>query len=86
MNKSFKDKAGFRSPAEPFITTKEEPAAAQMGNIPAGYKLVPVEKKTQRVQLVLRPSLVQKAKEHAKASGMSFNELCSKVLEEYLNK
>jgi len=51
---------------------------------PAGYKLVPIEKKTQRVQLVLRPSLVQRAKDYAKDYGVSFNELCNMALEEYL--
>ncbi len=53
---------------------------------PAGYKLVPIEKKTQRVQLVLRPSLVQRAKDYAKDYGMSFNELCNMALENYLRQ
>ena len=88
MGKDFKGKANITTtPAEQFISTKE---TAQGGTaapvIPEGYKLVPVEKKTQRVQLVLRPSLLEKAKERAKAEGISFNELCHIAIEDYLKK
>lgn len=59
---------------------------AEPPQIPEGYKLVPIEKKSQRVQLVLRPSLVQRAKEYAKYEGLSFNELCNMAIEDYLNR
>lgn len=59
---------------------------AEPPQIPEGYKLVPIEKKTQRVQLVLRPSLVQRAKDYAKYEGLSFNELCNMAIEDYLNR
>ena len=93
-DKTFKDKINMGSPAEQFISTEAtaapEPGEGtqppQVGTIPEGYKLVPIEKKTQRVQLVFRPSIAQRAKEAAKAQGISFNELCSIAIEEYLNK
>lgn len=92
MTKSFKDKVRT-NPAEQFIskdtiekeTTANQPP--QEGDIvPTGYKLVPIEKKTQRVQLVLRPSLVQKGKDAAQAMGISFNELCHIAIERYLKE
>lgn len=64
----------------------DEALKAEPPQIPAGYKLVPIEKKTQRVQLVMRPSLVQRAKDYAKYEGLSFNELCNMAIEDYLNR
>lgn len=89
MKKSFKD-----NPALHFITTKEtdleaEPAADQpqqrpqeAARPPAGYKVDPryIEKKTTRLQLVLQPSLMERVRAAAKASGLSVNEYCHQAL------
>lgn len=59
---------------------KTTPAA----DVPEGYKLNPMylEKRTKRVQLILQPSLYDKAKAIADAEGISFNEYCSRILEQ----
>ena len=64
--------------AEPTTTT--EP--------PEGYKVNPlfVEKKTKRAQIVLKPSLYDKAKEASQAAGLSFNDYVCKAIEAYLNR
>lgn len=51
---------------------------------PKGYKLNPVylEVKSQRLQLVMRPSLVKKVKKAAKKQKLSVNEYVHRVLEE----
>lgn len=56
-------------------------------NIPDGYKLAPnlIETKTKRVQLVMQPSLYEKAKAAASKQGLSFNSYIHTVLEEALN-
>ena len=64
----------------------DEALKAEPPQIPAGYKLVPIEKKTQRVQLVLRPSLVKRAKDYAKYYGESMNEIVTMALEDFLKK
>lgn len=58
-------------------------------SIPEGYKVNPayVEKRTRRVQLVLQPSLYERAEAQYKALGYrSFNDYITSILEADLNK
>ena len=48
---------------------------------PAGYRLVPMETKTKRVQLVLKPSTFERTKAKAAAAGLSLNEYVSRLLD-----
>ena len=87
--KSFKD-----NPALQFISTAEteteerEQAPVQRASVsksPEGYKPNPlyIETKSKRVQLVLQPSLYEKAKAKAKSGGYaSFNDFVHQLLEE----
>lgn len=83
--KTFKDNI---NPAMSFIsqesidkTEGETPAKA-----PEGYKLNPlyIETKSERLQLLIQPSLKAKLKERAKAEGTSVNDLVSCILQEAL--
>lgn len=78
MSKSFID-----NPALQFITKKTE----QPKEVPDGYKLNPelVEKKSKRVQLVLKPSLYEKLKTAADKAGISVNEYAHKAFEAVLD-
>lgn len=70
------------------ITIPAEPRAEQ-AVAPAGYKVNPayVEKRTRRVQLVLQPSLYERAEAQYKALGYrSFNDYITSILEADLNK
>lgn len=90
MAKSFK-KNLEENPALRFISTGEEaPAPADSSQTlaklrqeaPEGYKANPlyIEKKTKRVQLVLQPSVFEKASRAAQREGLSFNEFCNRLL------
>lgn len=88
-------KKDFTSPAAQFFGDREEPAApAELDSEkvipepPEGYKLDPrfIEKKTQRVQLVMQPSLYKRAQKAAKKKKISFNELIHQLLNDYLEK
>lgn len=73
-------------PAELFIDSSPAPAPAESKIAPApeGYYINPlyIEAKSRRVQLLIKPSVYQKAKEKADAQGISFNELINSLLEE----
>lgn len=95
--KTFKDNPAmqFITPPEEEADAQEEtpeelqeekpkakrPKAAQKP--PAGYKLDPnmVETKTKRVQLVLQPSLYERAKEKAWREHLSVNEYIHQLIE-----
>ena len=57
-------------------------------DIPDGYKLNPlyIEKKSRRVQLVLKQSLYDKVKFEADLHGKSFNEYVHSILEKYVGE
>lgn len=91
MAKKFSD-----SPALAFINTPEEqaetatkstkdkPEKLRTITIPEGMTINPelfVEKRSRRVQLVLRPSVYDKAKARADRLGISFNEYVAALLE-----
>ena len=84
--------------AEPVTDQKGSPAADPVEKVqtsvpldkpPKGYKINPelyVEIKSQRVQLVMQPSVVKRAKKAAAKNKISFNELASRAIIEYLEK
>lgn len=79
--KTFKD-----NPALQFISAAEEatpeaPAPEAPAPAPRARPL-PGEKKSRRVQLVIRPGLYQRVKGHAAARGLSVNEYICRVLEQ----
>jgi len=82
-----------KNPAEMFISAAEEPKAktpaaepVQEGVvIPKGYRLAP-EHKSQRVQLLIKPSTKDAIKEIAEAQGLSMNELINIILEAYIER
>lgn len=81
-----------RSAAELFISTpqeaprpKKEPAREKAGgDLPIGYKYELVrEPKSERLQLLIRPTTKAAIKAAADREGVSVNELINNILEEY---
>lgn len=60
----------------------EERASAP--DIPEGFKLVPTETKSKRLQLLITPSLHRKLQDLAKAENISINEIANRAIENYL--
>lgn len=83
--KSFKSQM---NPAMKFITQPEEETPQPISTPPEGYKLNPlyVETKSRRLQLLVQPSLHEKIKTRAKASGRSVNEYIHSLLEEAMKE
>lgn len=87
MAKNFK----VQTTSELFITSplnqeqEEAPITenAAPADIPEGYKLVR-EAKTERLQLLVRPSVHEKLKRIAAEQGTSKNEIINKLIEDYL--
>ena len=69
-------------------TTETAQHEGEIAPPPKGYKVNPLylETKSQRVQVVLQPSLYRKAKEKSQQEKISFNELVHKALRAYLNE
>lgn len=83
MEKKFKKTA-----EEIFITSQESRSEREpepSPGIPKGYRLVK-EGKSERVQLLVRPSTKEALKRMASAEGVSVNELINTALEEYLER
>lgn len=82
-------KKSFKSAALPFISsaTEEEPEQIRKdsGTLPRGY-IMGKETKSERVQLLLRPSIKDGIKELAKEEGRSVNDLINDALAEYLER
>ena len=89
-------KKGFKTnPALQFISTpeeepapkktakKEEPATALTA--PAGYVLKR-EGKSERMQLLIRPTTKQELKKIADAKGVSVNDLANTIFDEYIER
>lgn len=73
------------APAEDPEEVKEDPEIDQGLTVPKGYILTR-EAKSERMQLLIRPSLKKGIKEAAAAQGLSMNDLINSILEEYLRK
>ena len=79
-----------KNTAELFISAAEEQEAPQQmqdtgANIPKGYKLVK-ENKSERMQLLIRPTLKEAIKAEAEAQGLSMNDLVNNIFEEHLER
>lgn len=79
-----------KSPALNFISSvhpAEQVNDTQSERAPEGMKLNPayiekyIEKRTRRVQIVLQPSLYERAKAKAESCGKSFNDYIHELLE-----
>ena len=90
--KSFKDNI---NPALQFIdkeTPKEDNKPLldndNKNNTPKGYKPNPayIETKSQRVQLLVQPSIVEAIKQLAKDNNSSMNAVINEAIKEYLEK
>ena len=82
----------FRTPTEAFISSTQSDTAAETKPetpegyiVPAGYKLVR-ETKSARLQLLVTPTISANLKSAAAVEGISINELCNRIFEEYLNR
>lgn len=73
----------FLSTAEP-EEGKKEAAGPNIQDIPKGYMLVK-ENKSERMQLLVRPTLKEAIKKEAQAQGISMNDLINNIFEEYLD-
>ncbi len=73
------------NPALQFVSGANVQKTAE---VPEGFKRNPefIEKKTKRVQLVMQPSLYEKAKAAAEEQGISFNAYLHQVLENALQE
>ena len=68
--------------------TPEQPRPPKIeAKAPKGYKLDPhyIEKKTARLQLVLRPSVAEELKKYCKARKISINDFVGTMIEERLH-
>ena len=88
-----------KNPAEMFMSTptekKEEEKKEVNANLSAdaleeiatskGYRLLK-ETKSERMQLLIRPTLKTAIKEEAAAQGLSMNDLVNNIFEEYLER
>jgi predicted DNA binding CopG/RHH family protein len=79
-----------KSPALAFISSAqpaEQDNTQEAAKAPEGMKLNPayiekyIEKRTRRVQIVLQPSLYERAKAKAESCGKSFNDYIHELLE-----
>ena len=89
--KTFQDEKSvtqFFTPYEPEEQESQPAESIGTPQPPKGYKINPlyVEVKSRRIQLVLKPSLYERAKAKAAADGVSFNELVHLALEQYLGE
>ena len=87
MKKDFK-----KSAANLFLTMPEGSGAdpeqirkEESVNIPTGYKLVK-ENKSERMQLLIRPSLKEAIRKEAAAQGLSMNDLINTIFEDYIGR
>ena len=53
-------------------------------NIPEGFKLVPTETKSKRLQLLITPSQHRKIQDLAKAENISVNEVANRAFDYYI--
>mgnify|MGYP002512584094 CR=1 FL=1 len=71
------------------ITACQQCNRGKSNDLPYSEAPIPpiyIEKKTQRVQLILQPSLYKRMQKAAKQQKVSFNELVHQVFEKYLSE
>lgn len=82
-----------KTAAELFISAAEDPKENIIADptpstgaiIPKGYKLVK-ENKSERMQLLIRPSIKDAIRQEAMAQGLSMNDLINNIFEEYIER
>lgn len=74
-------KTVFRPGTEKSQDQEHTEKKTEAHNIPAGYRLVR-ETKSERIQLLLTPTIKDKMRLAAKLKGLSMNEWCHQVFEE----
>lgn len=85
-------KLNIENPALNFISTpvlsnEQEVTQAETvkaNSVPNGYRVVYVEKRTERLQLLVPPSIKAKLKETADKEGKSVNDIINSLLQEHL--
>lgn len=85
-------KKSFKNPESAFITDPkitEAPAEEKKPSvydleIPEGFKIVK-ETKSARLQLLVRPTILNGLKTQAAVLGTSTNDLCDKIFSDFLN-
>ena len=66
---------------------REEPESTEKRYAPPeGYKLVPTESKTARLQLLITPTTKEQLKRRSKAEGRSINDICNQAITDYLSQ
>ena len=92
--KNFKKSAAemFISSAEQIPESKPQPATTEENDnyvtdikVPAGYRLQR-EYKSERMQLLIRPTTKKMIKQQADARGISMNDLVNQILDEYAER
>lgn len=81
--KNFKDNPALQFISAPEREQEAESVTAPINKAPEGYKVNPlyIEKRTQRLQLILQPSLYNRLKEMSKKQNVSTNELIHQILD-----
>lgn len=85
-------KKDFTTPTAAFIssmpqedTTAAATESAEGFTVPEGYKLIR-ESKSKRLQLLVTPTIAANLKTAAAVEGISLNELCNRIFEEFLKR
>ena len=85
-------KKDFTNPTELFLSTPQELDPVEMTaadpesfTVPEGYRLIR-ESKSKRLQLLVTPTIAANLKAAAAIEGISLNELCNRIFEDYLRK
>lgn len=84
------NKKGFKTPTEAFISVPDDaPKSAESNTavfaVPAGYRLIK-ESKNKRLQLLVTPTINDSLRAAAAVEGISLNELCNRIFEEYFKR
>ena len=70
---------------KPIKAIAEEPETTEEAfGIPEGYKLVPIETKSERLQLLITPSTKKLLQKRAETEGKSVNQICNDAIADYL--
>jgi predicted HicB family RNase H-like nuclease len=84
MVKSFKESAARQFISKPVLQTSETGQNIIKGNV--SIKVDKPETKSKRFNAILKPSLYEGLKEHARRLGISTNDLVHQVLEAFIAK
>lgn len=68
------------------IIREETESTGERFTPPEGYKLVPTESKTARLQLLITPTTKDQLKRRSEAEGRSVNDICNQAIADYLSQ